>query len=473
MPENLLIGLTEIKVSLPHLVIALFIGLTTGFLIGWIIKKIIVTNKFSIISSLKEAEISALIDKNENKNKEINELKGKLHNAKVDLHTKINDLMEITGRLGAASERAEILEQNGKTLAGMFQSLSAGALRNNNQAFLELAQSTFSKYLDAAVTDFNQREERVKNIVQPVREALDRYDNNIKAMELAREKAYGGLSNQVMFLADAHKNLQKETGNLVKALRMPHVRGRWGELTLKRVVELAGMTNRCDFIEQVSLSTEDGTFRPDMIVQLPGNHNIVVDAKVPLNAYLDSLEADSDNQRRNHLASHAKQLVTHINLLAKKSYWKQFTPTPEFVVLFIPGENFFSAAVIEIPQIIENAAEKGIILANPTTLISILKAVSYGWQRETSAENAMAISKLGNELYERLLSMVTHMNKLGKDIDKCASTYNQTIGSIERRVLVSARKFDNLGISSDANKKLTPLESVNNQTRKPQFGEME
>jgi DNA recombination protein RmuC len=270
---------------------------------------------------------------------------------------------------------------------------------------------------------------------------------------------------QMGMVANAHRELQRETGQLVKALRKPHVRGRWGEMTLKRVVEISGMMNHCDFIEQPSKHTESGVIRPDMVVSLPENRQIIVDAKVPLEAYLEALEAGSDTKRDSKLADHLKQLQTHINQLSQKAYWKQFQPTPEFVILFIPGENFFSAALMQSPQLIEEAARKQIVLATPTTLISLLKAVAYGWHQAAAAENAQIIADLGRELYERLSLVTQHLNKLGNEIGRSVTTYNTLIGSFERRLLTTVKKFQELGVSSDHSKPLPVLETVNRRPR--------
>jgi DNA recombination protein RmuC len=254
------------------------------------------------------------------------------------------------------------------------------------------------------------------------------------------------LSQQVQALATTQHRLNQETANLVKALRTPQVRGRWGEITLRRVAELAGMLKYCDFFEQETRKTENGLLRPDMTVRLPNDRQIVVDSKVPLMAFLDALEAETEEERNLKRTLHAKQVQAHLNNLSQKSYWEQFQPTPEFVVLFIPGENFFSAALEQKPDLIEQGVTKGVILATPTTLIALLKAVAFGWRQETMAKNAERISALGIALYERIGTMANHLEKLGTQIERCASIFNQTAGSFERRVLVAARRFHDLGV---------------------------
>ena len=373
----------------------------------------------------------------------------------------------------AVNEKIEMLEDLRNNMIDAYKAISVSALKENNQTFLDLAKTTFSRYMEVAKSDFNVRSKEVKNIVVPIKDSLDRYDQHIQAMERSREKAYGGLSQQVLSLVETQQTLQKETGNLVKALRVPHVRGRWGEITLKRVAELAGMQNRCDFFEQQSAYDDNGIMRPDMVVYLPGNRQIVVDAKAPLSAYLEALEAETEEDREVLIAAHSKQIQSHMHKLAKKTYWKQFAPTPEFVVLFIPGENFFSAALVKNPQLIEEGVNKGVILATPTTLISLLKTVAFAWRQENISENAKAISELGRELYTRLNLMANHFDKLGRDIERCTNTYNQVVGSFERRVLISARKFKELGISLPGDKDIVHVDSVEKKVRNLNGGSSE
>ena len=347
----------------------------------------------------------------------------------------------------AANEKISWIEDSRNTMKDAYKSLSAHALRENNRSFLDLAQTAFSKYLSAAQTDFDHRSRAVKDILKPVADALNRYDNEIRKMERAREKAYGSLSQQVNMLSNTQVSLKAETAKLARALNEPNVRGRWGEITLKRVVELAGMTNRCDFFEQPSAQTKTGVIRPDMRILLPGKRQIIIDAKVPLFAYLKAMDAKKERERNRLMAAHAKQVRTHIGKLAQKAYWTQFDPTPDFVVLFIPGENFFSAALAQNPSLIEEGVQKNVILATPTTLISLLRTIALAWRQDTMAENTQAICALGNELYARLHSVAKHINNLGRNIERCTLTYNQVVGSLERRALVPARKLKDLGLS--------------------------
>jgi DNA recombination protein RmuC len=371
----------------------------------------------------------------------------------------------------AALERSTLIDEVKSRMTESFQAMSARALAENNQAFLDLAGTTLSGYLETARQEMKSREKAVNDTVRPLAELLSRYDQEVRAMERAREKAYGELSQQVGALAQTQTELQRETGKLVNALRMPHVRGRWGEITLRRVVEIAGMQNRCDFFEQVAGDSGQGAVRPDMVVQLPGDRRIVVDAKVSITAYLDALEADSRDQSEELMDRHARQVQSHVQKLAQKSYWARFTPTPEFVVLFMPGENFFSAALSRMPQLIEEAAEKGVILSTPTTLISLLKAVAYGWKQETAAQNARTVSALGNELYHRLHAMVGHMNKLGRDLDRSVATFNQAVGSMEKRVLPAARRLRESGAAFGDGRPLPDLSPLKERPRPMESGE--
>ncbi len=402
---------------------------------------------------------------------EIRLLTEALFQTEKDLKSLNEHFLQVSNANAAANEKILVLEDVRKSMTDSFRAISAGAIQENNRSFLDLARMTLSEYITAARTDFDSRSKAIGDVVKPVREALDRYDRQVTAMEREREKAYGGLYQQVETLAASQNLLQKETGRLATALRIPHVRGRWGEITLKRTAELSGMQNRCDFIEQPTAMDGDNQKRPDMIVRLPGNRLIIIDAKVPLSAYLDSLEAETESKQEALLEIHAKQVRAHIQNLSKKSYWAGFDPTPEFVVLFIPGENFFSAALSKIPELIEEGVQKKVILATPTTLISLLKTIAYSWNRETTAENAKAIGELGRELYERLYLMTDHLSRLGDDIEKCIGTYNQTVGSFNRRVLASARKFAELGIPAKNGEEKLQIEPVEGMLRKPRKSE--
>ncbi|MCA0370044.1 MAG: DNA recombination protein RmuC [Proteobacteria bacterium] len=329
-----------------------------------------------------------------------------------------------------------------------FQALCAQALEQNNRVFLELAQGNFSKLHEKSKSDLTLKEQAVAAMVAPLKETLGLVDQKLGQLEKERQSAYSVLRHQVGELVVGQKELRQETANLVKALRAPHVRGRWGEMQLRRVVEMSGMSAHCDFLEQVTIGREDGEgpVRPDMVVRLPGGKSLVIDAKAPLAGYLDALEAPDDIQRQEHLKTHARHVRTHIMQLASRSYWDRLsaTQTPEFVVLFLPGETFFSAALEQDPSLIELGVEKKVILATPATLIALLHAVAYGWRQEALTQNAQEISQLGKELYKRLADVGAHMTKLGQDLDRCVGSYNKTVRSFEARLLPGARRFREL-----------------------------
>ncbi len=358
-------------------------------------------------------------------------------------------------------EQRALLAEAHEKLKDSFNSLAAQALNRNNQSFLDLAKGTLEKYQTEARGELQAREKAVENLVEPIKQSLTKVDEQIRLMENTRSEAYGTLSQQVQSLIGTQQQLQAETGKLITALRAPNVRGRWGEIQLRRVVEIAGMVDYCDFEEQVSVKTSEGRLRPDLIVKLPGGKSVVVDAKAPLQAYLDALEAKDDDHKRAHLVAHARQIRDHVNKLSLKAYWEQFEHTPEFVVMFLPGETFFSAALESDPSLIEDGVTQKVIIASPTTLIALLKAIAYGWTQEKLARNALEISNLGKELYERLRAMGTHLENVGKGLDRAVESYNRAVGSVESRVMVTARKFAELGPAvTDEIAELQPIEKT-------------
>jgi DNA recombination protein RmuC len=344
----------------------------------------------------------------------------------------------------AADARMAAFAEAERRMADTFAALSAEALGASNRRFLDLAQETLARFHEAARGDLDRREASIASLVSPVREQLGRLDDQLRRLEETRAGAYEGLKAQVQGLAAAQADLNRHTRSLAQALRAPNVRGRWGEVQLRRVAELAGMLAHCDFVEQAAVDGPDGRRRPDMVVRLPGGKSVVVDAKTPLDGYLAALEADDDGRRAEALARHARQVRAHMKALGAKAYWAGFDDAPEFVVLFLPGESFFAAALEADPALIEAGMEDGVVLATPTTLIALLRAVAYGWRQERLAENARAIGALGAELHRRLGDLAGHLGRTGEQLGRAVESYNAAVGSLERRAMVSARRLAEL-----------------------------
>ncbi len=405
-------------------------ALLLGLLLGWLIAR----SRTGILSAHLEDRDSRL---------------ARLETDLTDASGSIGDLRAENAELrvlletekARTGENLALLDDARRALTDQFRALSTDALARSNASFLQLAEENFGKLHLAAKGDLDQRGQAIQAMLQPVTERLGLLDTNLREMEKNREGAYHGLREQATLMGQLYHDLKAETGNLTRALRAPIVRGRWGEIQLKRVVELAGMLDHCDFQEQVQ-TPEDRKLRPDLVVRLPGGKSVIVDAKAPLEAYLLAVEAVDDETRRLHLLHHARQIRTHIKALSEKTYWEQFKGnTPEFVVLFLPGEHFFAAALEHDPGLIEVGVEQSVILATPTTLISLLRAVAYGWRQERLADNAREIAAHGREMHKRLSTFTEHLTKIGKGLETASSAYNSAVGAFDNRVLVQARKL--------------------------------
>jgi len=365
----------------------------------------------------------------------------------------------------AESQRANLIEQRRlldeaqARLKEAFQALAGEALKASSDQFIELAKAKFDSLQKEAEGDLEQRKIAIQSLVNPLETALKDLRMEVGRVESARQEAYGSLRSEVQLLANTNKELREETGSLVNSLKQPQVKGKWGELTLRRAVELAGMSPHCDFVEQQSVDTEEGRLRPDLIVHLPGNAQIVVDAKVPLHAALRVVSARSESEYREAMIQHAALIRNHIQALSGKEYWKQFEPTPEFVVLFVPGESFFSAALEQDRTLIEDAIEKRVVLASPTTLIALLRAIAYGWKQQLVAENAERIKDLGKELYDRVVKFAEHLTEIAKGLERASKAYNNAVASFDSRLIPSARKFREMGVGSADVPQIDPIET--------------
>ncbi len=360
-------------------------------------------------------------------------------------------------------DRLNLLEQSEARLRAAFDTLAGETLRSNSELFLRLAREALGRDQAVAQGALKERELAIGQLVEPLRSALERTEAQVQALERDRREAFITLRTQIETLAGGQAQLQRETRNLVTALRRPEVRGRWGELTLRRLVELAGLTAHCDFTEQLQVVGEEGALRPDLVVHLPEARDLVIDAKTPLDAYLAALDAPTEEERLQALRRHAQQVETRVRELAAKSYWTQFERSPEFAVLFLPGDQFLSAALAERPELLESALAQSVIIATPSTLIALLKAVAYGWRQSAVAQNAAQIRDLGQELYRRLSTFNGHLGRMGQRLATAVEAYNAAVGSLERQVLPQARRFNELGVTAEA--PLATLEPVGQLVR--------
>ena len=425
-------------------------GLILGFLVGWLAARARGRHDVALAEAGAEARARAELA------------------AAVEERTRAEATLQAERQSHA--DRLATYQDAEQRLERAFQALSAASLDANARRFLDLASARFDALRGAAQHDLAERQQSIEAVLDPMRSALDKVEQTLAAVESNRQLDRGQLTTQLTSLAEGQKGLEVETRRLVQALRAPQVRGRWGEIQLRRVVELAGMVEHCDFEVQQTISAEPAVLRPDLIVTLPGGRSVVVDAKAPLLAYLDAVEATDPDAREARLRDHAAQVRAHVTKLGGKGYWEHAPESADFVVLFLPGEAFFSAALQHDPGLLEYGVERRVFLAGPVTLLALLRTAAYGWTQEKLAEHAQEISGLGKDLYERLCTMFEHLDELRRRLDSAVQAHNAAIGSLESRVLPAARRFRDLGVVSG--KDLLEPGPVDHQPRRLQAPEV-
>lgn len=435
-----------------EIILYFIVGAIIGGIIAWFIissrsqrdyaEKINVIEKRASSAEARTEELRQQIQQRES---EIMQIRNELD---AERKVKVESLTRLEEAKKSFEEQKALIELMKTEMADTFNALSSAALKSSSEDFLRLASEHLGKVVTDTKGKLSEHQAAMDGMIKPLHDMLKRYEEQIRQIEENRHKAYGSLEQQLRSLASTQENLQKETSNLVSALRKPEVRGRWGEMQLKRVAELSGMSIHCDFTEQYSIDTEKGRIRPDMIVHLPMEREIVVDSKVSLEAYLDAVSAQTEDERKIKMEKHAQQVRTHMNKLSSKEYWSQFQKSPEFVVLFIPGESFLSSALEVDNNLIEDGIQKRVIIATPTTFIALLRAIAYGWRQEQLTKNAQVISDLGRQLYERMNVLKQHFENIGVNLEKAIGAYNKAVASLETRVLPSVRRFRELGITS-------------------------
>jgi len=438
------------------IIVSLFVGLIIGGITAWVVAgfrqqkrlsdlQIENSNRLADVEGklkYSEAQVGELRQTAERKEIELVGLRSELS---LEKQTKVEAVTKLEAARKSFEEQKALIDEMKAEMSDTFNALSSAALKSSSEDFLRLASEHLGKVVSETKGRLGEHQVAMDGMIKPLYETLKRYEEQIRVIEESRHKAYGSLEEQLRSLALTHETLQRETSNLVSALRKPQVRGRWGEMQLKRVAELSGMSMHCDFTEQQSVDTEKGKVRPDMIVHLPMEREIVVDSKVSLEAYLDAVSASADDIRKAKMEKHAQQVRAHMIKLGSKEYWSQFRKSPEFVVLFIPGESFLSSALEADNSLIEDGIQRRVIIATPTTLVALLRAIAYGWRQEQMTKNAQAISELGRQLYERMNTLAQHFDNIGSSLEKSIAAYNKAVASLETRILPSVRRFKELG----------------------------